>query len=282
MSNFSCIKDALEYIDGHLREPISVESLAERFHYSAFYFHRMFTVIVGKPIAAHIRDRRLQQACVQLAAGARPIIDIGMDCGYNSAQSFSRAFKTVYGIYPSQYRKQGYVPAVTTVEEMIIRFTNRLKGGIFVNPRIVKRDALCIAGVSGDGYKTGEIWETFEKLIEEKPLVNKRSDNGYEIRLYEGDACTVHVGNAVAGEKADPAYSVYRLPASKYAVFDVYVAHGYDSENNAMDDWLKTNQEGYTEKLLGDIHYCVECYDERFNGNEAGSIVEIWIPVEKN
>lgn len=281
MNSFDYIKEALEYIDGHLDESISVESIAERFHFSAYYFHRMFSVIVGKPIAAHIRDRRLQQACVQLATSDKPVIDIGMDCGYRSAQSFSRAFQAMYGLYPSEYRRQGYIPAVTTVEEMIMKFTNRLRGGVFVNPKIVKHGALNIAGVSGDGNKTGEMWDVFEKLSNEKPLGNKLSDNGYEIRLYQGDDCTVHVGNAVSADPVDPAYAVYKLPASRYAVFDVYVAQGYDSENNAMDEWLKTNRDGYTEKLLGDTHYCVEYYDERFNGNEAGSIVEIWIPIER-
>ena len=48
-----------------------------------------------------------------------------------------------------------------------------------------------------------------------------------------------------------------------------------------MDDWLSSNNEGYTEKLLDNRHYCVEFYDERFKGEEAGSIVEIWVPVEK-
>jgi len=149
-----------------------------------------------------------------------------------------------------------------------------------MNPKIIKRDVLMIAGVSGNGNETGEVWAEFEKLTHVKPLTNKLSDNGYEIRLYDSDSCTVHVGFAVSSTPSDEAYTVFTLPASEYASFDVYVANGYDSENNAMDEWIKTNQQGYSERLLGDIHYCVEYYDERFNGSEAGSIVEIWIPIE--
>jgi predicted transcriptional regulator YdeE len=48
-----------------------------------------------------------------------------------------------------------------------------------------------------------------------------------------------------------------------------------------MNEWLKSNQEGYSERLIDGKHYCVEYYDERFKGNEAGSIVEIWVPIEK-
>jgi len=49
-----------------------------------------------------------------------------------------------------------------------------------------------------------------------------------------------------------------------------------------MTEWLETNQQGYRERRLGSAHYCVEYYDERFNGSEAGSIVEIWVPIEKS
>ena len=273
--NFEKIKNALEYIDNHLDEPITFESVAKQFNFSPYYFHRMFSIIVGKSMTAHIRDRRLMRACIQLVNTEDTIINIGLDCGYNSAQSFSRAFRETYGMSPTEYRKQRLTPLVVTVDEMIMKFTNRLRGGVYLNPQIIKRDSLLIAGVSGDGNKTGEVWESFMKLSNEKPLTKKLSDNGYEIRLYDNEKCTVHVGNAVNNSVIDEAYSLYTLPASEYASFDVYVANGYESENNAMNEWLETNSQGYSERLLGNIHYCVEYYDERFNGNEAGSIVEI-------
>ena len=283
MGHFDSIKEALAYIDGHLDEPMSFESLAKRFHFSPYYFHRMFSVIVGKTIAAHVRDRRLARACERLAGTRASALDIALDCGFNSAQAFSRAFQEAYGLSPSEYRRQGLAPVVVTVDEMIMKFTNRLKGGIYVNPKMIKRGALAVAGISGDGNKTGEVWQAFSKLHEEKPLADTLSPSGgsYEIRLYDGDLCTVHVGCAVNGAPGDDAYELRTLPASEYAVFDVYVANGYESENNAMSEWLRTNAQGYSERLLGDTHYCVEYYDERFNGSEAGSIVEIWMPVEK-
>lgn len=281
MGAFENIKRALEYIDDHLNEQMSFESLAKYFHFSPYYFHRMFSVIVGKGITAYIRDRRLLRSCMQLINTEKSVLDIGLDCGYNSAQSFSRAFRAAYGVSPSEYRKQGYAPVTVTVDEMIMKFTNRLKGGIYVNPKIIKRDRLIIAGVSGDGDKTGAVWEAFERLINDKPLANKLSDNGYEIRLYDGSSSTVHVGNAVTDSSSDESYLLQSLPASEYASFDVYVANGYESENNAMNEWLETNKQGYSERLLGNAHYCVEYYDERFKGNEADSIVEIWIPIIK-
>ncbi|MEY8330752.1 AraC family transcriptional regulator [Lachnospiraceae bacterium 48-33] len=282
MNNFSQISKALKYIDEHLDEPIRLEALAKKFLISPFYFHRLFSAIVGKPLAAYVRDRRILYACRQLNDTEKTILDIALDVGFHSLPSFSRAFKSIQGLTPSEYRKQGYHPVIISSDELIRNFTNRLKGGIFVNPNIIKHDTLLIAGTCGDGNKTGEVWKSLEKLSNEKPLSNTLSESGYEIRTYNGEKCTVYTGYAVSDKNVDSAYSLFELPAAEYASFDVYVSNGYDSENNAMDEWLKTNTKGYTEKLLnGTIHYCVEYYDERFNGEDADSIVEIWVPIEK-
>jgi len=241
----------------------------------------MFSIIVGKTIAAHIRDRRFMRSCIQLANTDESILNIGLDCGYNSAQAFSRAFRDAYGLSPSEYRKQGFTPIIVTVDEMIMKFTNRLKGGVFVNPKIITRDEIIIACTVGDGNKTYEVWQAFEKLSNSKPLNNKVSDNGYEVRIYGDNKCTVYTGLSVYDEQVHSDYTIFKIPLSKYASFDVYPANGYDSENKAMDEWLATNNEGYSERLLDGNHYCVEFYDERFKGNEAGSIVEIWIPIQR-
>lgn len=283
LRNFSRISEALKYIDEHFDEPITLEMLSKKFCISPYYFHRLFSALVGKSLAAYIRDRRVLYACRQLCNTEKSILDIALDCGFDSPQSFSRTFRNIQGVSPSEYRAQGYQPIVVTVDEMIMKFTNRLRGGTFLDPKIIKRGALTIAGAHGDGSRTGEVWQAFGKLCDEKPLANALSGSGYEIRVYEGDKCTVYVGNAVSGKDGiDPAYSVFELPASKYASFDVYVCNGYESENSAMDEWLETNSEGYSQRLLNETaYYCVEYYDERFNDSEANSIVEIWVPIEK-
>jgi AraC-like DNA-binding protein len=113
MNGFERISQALKYIDSHLSENISVSRLADMVYISPFYFHRTFSAIVGKAIAEYIRDRRLQYAAILLSQTDKPIIDIGLDCGYNSAQAFSRAFRNCFGMPPSEYRKSGLYPPVT-------------------------------------------------------------------------------------------------------------------------------------------------------------------------
>ena len=150
-----------------------------------------------------------------------------------------------------------------------------------MNPTIINRKKLIIAGVSGDGKKTGEIWQSFMKLNEIIGLRYKLTENGYEIRVYTHDECKCHVGFAVKNHDVDKSFTIMELPASEYASFDVYVAKGYDSENSAMDEWLRTNTQGYVQRLYDGNPYAVEYYDKRFHGNKDDSIVEIWVPIER-
>lgn len=285
VNNFTQISEALRYIDEHLDETLTLEFLSEKYCFSPFYFHRLFSAIVGKSLAAYVRDRRVLYSCFPLCTTEQSILDIALAHGFNSAQAFSRTFKVVQGVSPSIYRMQNYCPSIISVDELIRKFTNRLKGGIFVDPIIKKQDKLIIAGTYGEGCKTAEVWAEFEKLSEEKPLKNALSDDGYEVRIYENkedEVGVVYVGNAVSNKDVDPAYTVIELPASKYALFDVYVANDYRSENDTMDEWLASNKENYKERFLADgKNYCVEYYSARYNGDSEDSIVEMWLPIEK-
>ncbi len=276
MVNFKKINLVLHYIDENLHYDLNYQQVAEKFHYSSYYFHRLFTTIVGKTITEYIRDRRLEKACKLLAYTNHSIISICFDCGFNSSQSFSRIFRKSFGIPPSVYRKKGIVPESTSVESLIFKFTNRIKGGIYLNPRIIKKGELLIAGITGDGSKTAEIWQQFEKA---NPKPAHTEENGYEVRIYDEDHCICHVGFRTENKKINKPFQLLTLPESKYAVFDVYVSRGYESENKAMDEWLETNEEGYKQRFYNGKPYVVEFYDERFTGDE--SIVEIWVPIEK-
>lgn len=125
------------------------------------------------------------------------------------------------------------------------------------------------------------------KLDKEYPLINRVSDDGYEVRIFDsmmGDE-KVFVGCEIkenVGTKVGcGAYEIFKIPSSEYASFDVYVKDGYESENNAMSEWLISNEKGYVKNLFEGKPYCIEHYDARFNGDDAESIVEIWLPVKK-
>lgn len=151
-----------------------------------------------------------------------------------------------------------------------------------MEPRIVKEQELVIAGVTGDGMDTGGVWAVFEDAYDKTPF-GKLRDDGYEVRFDYDGKCDVHVGFAVDSATSVIApFTALTLPPSDYAVFDVFVKKGYDSENENMSRWLSGNDLGYTQSRLDGKHFVAEVYNDRFKGGDQfDSVVEIWIPVEK-
>lgn len=284
MDHFNKIGEAIKYIDDHLEDDLTVPMIAEHFAFSPYYFHRLFTSIVGKSMIAYVRDRRITHACRMLNETDEKVLDVALHFGFDSAQGFSRTFKAVTGMTPTEYRNSNIVPSILPAAELVKRFTNRLKGGILMNPKMIKKKEMILAGVSGGGHETAETWKRFMTLDAERPLTDTASIGAYEVRM--ADSATggerVFVGCEVKdAQSADEAYETFKLPPSAYASFDVYVQDGYESENDAMSEWLLSNEKKWARNLLEGKPYCVEHYDARFNGENDESIVEIWLPVQE-
>lgn len=99
----------LAYIDQHLEQPISLNTLAEVAHFSQFHFHRLFSAWMGETIGDYLRRRRVEVAAMRLAAQPRTkILNIALSVGFGSAEAFTRAFKSRFGCSPTAWRKQQY------------------------------------------------------------------------------------------------------------------------------------------------------------------------------
>ncbi len=89
----------------HLHRPFHLEEVARHVGLSPSRLHHLFSEVTGRPIGAHIRQLRLRRACGLLHATQQPVSEIAQQCGFDSLYSFSRAFKTAYGLSPTLYRK---------------------------------------------------------------------------------------------------------------------------------------------------------------------------------
>jgi len=102
---YNKLQKILDYIEVHIKEDISTEELAEQCYYSTHHFNRIFQSIIGIPVLDYIKKRKLSVAAGQIIDTNKNILDIALDYGFNSHETFSRAFKRIFDITPMAYRK---------------------------------------------------------------------------------------------------------------------------------------------------------------------------------
>lgn len=98
------IESVIDYIETHLNEKLTLDTIAAAIHYSKYHLSRLFVDIVGLHINEYIKRRQLTEAAKLLIFSEKPIIDIALLCGYQSQQAFSSAFKSMYKAPPAEYR----------------------------------------------------------------------------------------------------------------------------------------------------------------------------------
>ena len=107
MNTVNCIQRAIDFIEDNLCEALSTEAIASQAYMSSFHFQRLFSVVCGVSIGEYIRNRRLALAGIEIGHSNTKIKDIAFKYGYESPESFSRAFTRFHGISPVTARSQG-------------------------------------------------------------------------------------------------------------------------------------------------------------------------------
>ncbi|MBB4478143.1 GyrI-like domain-containing protein [Rhizobium etli] len=95
------------YIHDHLDEELDMERLAEIACLSSYHWHRIYRAIYGETLAATVKRLRLHRAAGEIVGTELAVSEIAKRSGYPNLQSFNRIFKSVYGMPPARYRKEG-------------------------------------------------------------------------------------------------------------------------------------------------------------------------------
>lgn len=150
-------------LDGHL----SLEDLAKVAHFSIYHFHRIFHGLTGESLQEHIRRLRLERAAMRLKHSDNSILDIALEAGYETNESFTRAFKALCGCSPSSFRsskglsfKAGSA-RVLYDESGTIKSVKLPKGGKSMNVKIEKLEPMRVAFVRhiGPYDKVSNAWD---------------------------------------------------------------------------------------------------------------------------
>ena len=95
-----------EYLISHLDEKVSLEQLAKEAHLNLSVFHLVFSHIYGDTPYAYLKKYKMNLAAQWLSENKMKIGDIALELGYSNASKFAKAFQSVYGMLPKDYRKK--------------------------------------------------------------------------------------------------------------------------------------------------------------------------------
>jgi AraC family transcriptional regulator len=94
----------LVHIQEHLDDALELDEVAAVAAFSRFHFHRVFRGLVGETLKGYIRRLRLERAARNLKRLDEPVTQIALQAGFETHESFTRAFGDMFGIPPSAYR----------------------------------------------------------------------------------------------------------------------------------------------------------------------------------
>lgn len=273
------IQSAIRYIEDNITEPLEMADIAAKAYVSAFHFQRIFGVLCGMTVGEYIRSRRLSLAAQELSCSDVRVIDMALKYGYDSPDSFTRAFTKFHGITPSAAKERG--AALKSFAPLRIKLT--LEGGSMIEYKIVEKAQFTVMGISRT-FNSETSYQEIPKFWEE----HFSTGGGEKINGMFG-VCVDSKENSSNAMEFDyliadiydpcqelPEGCVTRvIPAGAWAVFPCSVKTLQNVNTKIWNEWLP-NCKDY--KLAG--NYNIEMYTEMCD-DPAKQYCEIWVPVEK-
>lgn len=278
------IREAVNFIESHITEDITMYDVADHVNVSPFYFHKGFGILCGYSLTEYIRNRRMSLAGEELLTSDITVMDLAMKYGYDSPDSFTKAFSRFHGYTPLAVRKNKLTVKIFAPLQLSIS----LKGGYIMDYRITKKEAFTVLGVSKEF--------SYENAKQELPLFwqeHYASGKGEYVCGMFGINIDPQMGNEqfeyLIADIYNPSvdvpdgFAVKTIPAFTWAVFPCkgplpQCMQGVNTK--IFSEWLPALQD--YEFAAG---YCIEMYDmpNKYpkGTSDENYYSEIWIPIKK-
>ena len=292
------MQKAIDYIEANLTEEIDYEKVAAQSFFSSYHFQRVFSILCGYTLGEYIRLRRLSLAGTELVTGKEKVIDIALKYGYDSPDSFSKAFQKFHGITPSQARADGNM--LKSFSRLSIKIS--LEGGSVMNYRIEEKDEIILTGYKRrfSGIPGERMEQEKEMYVKTRPLqyilqglsgdvvknfdiITNIDDEGYDFYIASqlNEYCRNNLNkDGVLGEEFAKYFENITIPPCTYAVFETekcaYPTTVFlDLRRKIASEWLPNS--GYQLKNAPELVVTHWFEGEKRNQRYR----ELWIPVEK-
>lgn len=295
------IQETIEFIEEHLGEELNIDSLAKMAALSPFYYQRLFSRLVKKPVAEYVKLRRMAKAAEALLQKEQRILDIALELGFSSHEHFTRTFKDTFGMTPEEYRKNPQTLNHMTKPELLLHYTLIDEGVPLITDGIVLEinrreivEPICFMGAKQDvpiqhldglGTESGidpldALWQSFHK---QKQTVLGLSEDAEEVgvtlpSLEEGHFSYFAGAKSKTGAAPD-GFMNWELPVGEYIVcsfeaenFEALVMDAiYKAQQYVYNTWLPNHK-------LQTEAFCAERYASH---SPETTSMEIWLKLKK-
>lgn len=289
------IRKTIQYLEEHLTDTDADSDVSREVGISSFYLQKGFSIMTGYTIAEYVRNRRLYLAALEVIADREKVIDIAFKYGYDTPESFSKAFTRFHGVSPMQLKKDASKMHIF----LPLKINITLRGGNKMDFIIDDQKAFKVVGVEKefsmeDSHKQiPKFWDEFWEQYMTRLMRGEKPANRFEeaiIRYHVGmfGVCIDDLGDngkfryMIAGEYSDgdipEGMVLYEFPDMQWAKFLCKgpMPGSLQSVNTKIfKEWLPGNPE-YEIAMGANIEWYSEGDTQSVDYESA-----IWIPVNK-
>ena len=283
------VQIGIDFIETNLDDDITLAQVANAADISQWHFQRIFKALTNETLKTYIRSRRLANALDKLLDPDKRIIDIAFEAGFESQESFTRAFKKVYEMTPNAFRKLANKNLFLKKVQFDVAYLQNLKHNISLEPEIYVQPKLDLVGLRTVFYsvdseknniaeKLPPLWNAFlTKLIEVNGEVPDMCYGIIRQTAEKTDRLEYFAAVERSALKHLPAELVdLAVPESTYAKFACKgeVGNLDDTVNYAYSSWLLGSEKRHT--YGADIEY----YGPEYDADSKASTIYYAIPIE--
>lgn len=287
LKELSPLEKAIKYIEEHLNDSIGLSEVSKATGYSYYHMTRLFSSVLGESVGRYINRRRLYNASEKLIYTNERIINIALECGFETPEAFSRAFKLMFNCSPTNYRKAGFNQVTSAKRKIQPADVYHIAHNISHTPEICLIKEIKLIGTRGtttlSDNKIPQLWDQFLSIYN-KFFTMKQA--GYEIcetqhttYTKDGDVSfSVFIG--VPAEQFDNIPEEFiekRLSGGKYVVFTHRgtFANMLQSYQYIYGTWLASTKEELDDREDFQIYE-----REVISFDDPENVVKIFIPIK--
>lgn len=295
MEWINAMQQAITYMEEHLLEDINYEDVAKQLYISNYEFHRAFSFLTGMTANAYIRSRRLSLAAREIVETDVSITEVALKYGYDTPESFTKAFTRFHGIAP-KFARDG-AAKLKLFNPLVIKLT--VEGGKTMDYKIVQTKAQRFIALvrsfrneiinDDENHEIPDFWAECNEKQMLHPIWMLRPDGKRDLYglctpTYEG-AETFEYGIGIIADEDTAQYDEEELKKAGFRIWDVkpgtYVVFECIGKDGGCisDTWEK-----FYKEFLPQMGYEAEeetDYEKYFDQGREGLFCELWIPIRK-